>query len=91
MKGQINQYTCRECDRNIVTIDVDEGVTPFMLACRATDGCKGMMVSGMYRVDQTLKPQFEWYQPTPKKIKKLNPEMRDHCERGGLLIRRFGQ
>ena len=34
--GYKNIYTCPKCGGQTVTIDVDEGVTPFMLRCRAT-------------------------------------------------------
>ena len=53
MKERINQYTCRDCKESTVTVDVDEGVTPMFLACRATPDCKGTMASAMYRGNQT--------------------------------------
>lgn len=50
-----NAYWCRECKGYVVTIDVDEGVTPMFLACRVkgdptddANDCKGMMHSMMY-------------------------------------------
>ena len=34
--SKINVYVCQKCGGLTVTVDVDEGVTPFMLGCRAT-------------------------------------------------------
>ena len=85
-QGGINQYTCKGCGERIITIDKDEGTTPMQLACRATVGCGGSMVSSMYRVNQAMKPTHEWYKPAHK-IK--NPAMREHVKMGGLMIRRI--
>ena len=64
-KGKKNIYTCRKCCGHIVTVDVDDGVTPFMLKCRATEGCDGTMHSSLYRVfDQKMAAAFEWYRPS---------------------------
>lgn len=84
---RINQYRCKECGGTITTIDRDPGVTPFMLACRATGGCNGTMLSSTYRVAPGLTPDHEWYKPDS--LKGLSPGMRDHVERGGLLIRKI--
>lgn len=83
--GRINQYTCQTCGGEIVTIDRHEGVTPAMLACRATPGCEGSMWSHRYQVDKTLTPGWEWYMPEklPKGV------MREHVQMGGLLLRRI--
>lgn len=84
---RINQYTCTSCSGVITTIDRDHGVTPFMLACRATEGCHGTMHSHLYRVAPGLTPDHEWYKPTS--LKGLTAGMRDHVEMGGLLIRKI--
>lgn len=83
-KGRINQYTCEVCGGVITTIDRDEGTTPYMLRCRATHGCPGSARSAMYRVDQTLTPDHEWYRPDKPP---RDPAMRQHVELFGLLIR----
>jgi hypothetical protein len=82
---KINTYTCNACGKSIVTDEVDKGTTPMFLACRATEGCSGRMTSGMYQVDQSLTPTFEWYRP--RKLPR-NPAMRQHVEMGGLMIRK---
>lgn len=67
MKGDKNKYTCRVCGHTIFTLDVEDGVTPFMLACRSPTQCKGWMHSGYYRIDQTLVPDMSWYEWTDAK------------------------
>jgi hypothetical protein len=86
-----NVYTCRLCGGSIVTIDIDEGVTPFMIECKANEDCDGVMHSSFYSVDQSLEPEFEWYKPTsfdhyPSEYRK---DMIRHVEDGGLDIRRI--
>ncbi|MDO8476746.1 MAG: hypothetical protein Q7W02_11280 [Candidatus Rokubacteria bacterium] len=34
--GKVNVYVCPKCGRGTVTIDRDEGTTPFLLRCRAS-------------------------------------------------------
>lgn len=81
----INMYTCRFCGKQIITIDREDGVTPFMIPCQVRPMCPGNMMSHMYQVDQTLIPTHEWYQPTGKVSRKY----RQHVEMGGLLLRRI--
>lgn len=88
-QGKINIYVCDVCKGNMVTIDRDDGTTPFMTSCKAKYGCEGPMVSSMYRVDQTLRPTHEWYAPTV--LDHLRPAERQHVEMGGLLLRRVDQ
>jgi hypothetical protein len=86
--GKLNIYTCEKCRGHIVTVDRDEGTTPFMVGCRATEGCSGMMESSFYRVwDQRMAPQFEWYRPDATEVATLKLVARDHVQRGGLLLR----
>ena len=88
-RPRLNAYTCKECGEAIVTVDRDEGVTPMMLACRATEGCQGRSFSSFYRVDPTLTPTWEWYTPGKRELRRMSPEMRDHIERGGLALRKI--
>lgn len=92
--GKLNIYTCDHCRAFIVTRDVDEGVTPFMLpsakfcpnSCTA-DGYGPHMTSSFYRVwDQRMKESHQWYRPGPKDTVRQNEK--SHVEQGGLLIRR---
>lgn len=90
-----NVYTCPKCRGYTVTVDVDEGVTPFLLDCRASGreaDCDGMARSAMYpqgpRPAHIPEPAWEWFKPTGKAYKRLSPAMKDHVDRGGLDIRR---
>jgi hypothetical protein len=93
--GQENVYTCPDCGGYTVTIDVDDGVTPFLLGCRASGragDCKGMAQSAFYpkgpRPFHFPPPAWEWYRPTEEEFSRLNPGMKDHVRNGGLDIRR---
>ena len=92
--GRKNIYTCEKCGGITVTIDVDEGVTPFMLRCRASSNeadCDGYAQSSMYRVPQgpSPEPKWEWFRPTGIEYRKLSREMRDHVDKGGLDLRKI--
>lgn len=87
-QGKKNIYTCASCGEHVVTVDIHEGVTPFMIQCRSdkSPGCKGLMQSSMYRVfDQSMKPDFEWYKPSA--VEHVELASRDHVSQGGLLLR----
>lgn len=85
--GRVNIYACRECSHYIVTQDIDKGVTPAFMSC--TFCTTGTMQSSWYRVSQSLDPQYVWYRPDGKELKKLlkNPAMHDHIEGGGLIMK----
>jgi hypothetical protein len=100
-KGKKNIYTCEECGGETVTIDIDEGVTPFMLGCRVNGkfldvkgqqlfapGCRGMAQSEFYsQRAQDRTPEWEWFKPSIYELRKLTPAMKDHVLNGGLDIR----
>jgi hypothetical protein len=91
--GKLNIYVCDECRSHIVTRDVDQGVTPFMLPsyvycpkkCGGRDR-RVVMTSSFYRVwNQSMRADYEWYRPAPGE--KYDPAYREHVEKGGLIIR----
>lgn len=87
LQNPINRYECPQCGGFIVTIDRDEGVTPFMLRCRASKDCNGMMQSCFYQADQSIVPSWEWRKPTKTEYFQLDlATRRDHVDRGGLLL-----
>lgn len=47
-KGARNRYTCEKCGEHVITENTFDLVTPFMVGCRVTPGCDGMMTSGFY-------------------------------------------
>jgi hypothetical protein len=91
--GRKNGYSCQSCPARFVTIDVDEGVTPFMVSHAKFELgtlCTGMCHSHFYKIPQDLEPTHEWYlldMPTARKRYRREPAMVDHIERGGLLLR----
>lgn len=96
MRNKINVYICPVCHGNTVTIDRDEGVTPFLLDCRAsgeTGKCKGMAQSSFYQAFHPMpEPAWEWYKPTdPVELSKMSKAMLIHVAQGGLQIRRINK
>lgn len=89
-KGKKNIYKCDD-GHLTVTIDRDDGVTPFMTAC-PKDGCSLMARSHMYHEQcQVFEPSHEWYRPNAIQMAdEARPGVIDHVERGGLLLRRIG-
>lgn len=77
-----------------VTVDVAEGVTPFMIGCKNM-GCNGIAHSSFYpkapRPEHIPPPAWEWYAPNLKQAKKKEkkyPGTLAHVQNGGLLLRR---
>lgn len=90
---RINIYTCDTCGGKTVTVDIDDGVTPMMIDCRASGNegdCLGTAMSAMYRVrpGEAGEPQWEWYKPKELAMRALSPGMLEHVKMGGLLLRR---
>jgi hypothetical protein len=89
-----NIYTCPK-GHHTVTVDVDDGVTPFMLRCRQKDddgkhNCTEMARSHMYRltpIEQAMEPEYEWFKPLS--LKGLSREMKEHVKKGGLELRKI--
>lgn len=102
--GDINGWQCKGtktdldkggCGSVTYAIHVDEGVTPMFLACRATEGCRGMAVSLMYPDPPAPRSvleavAWEWFKPDAAALRKLrrkNPALAEHVDMGGLDIR----
>lgn len=83
-KGKFNRYTCGTCGRSIITVDADDGTTPFMIDCHATKGCGGEMRSSFYPDDIADPASHQWRKPTFKEFRKARPAMQQHYEMGGL-------
>ena len=92
-QGKVNVYVCPKCKGQTVTIDADDGTTPFMIKCRSVGGChEEMATSSFYQVDQNLIPSFEWYRPVGEQLDRIikqGGDMQEHVEKGGLLLRRI--
>lgn len=70
-----------------MTVNRDEGTTPFTVLCKVKAGCKGYMTSGFYRGDQSETPAYEWFRPSLEEAARQGPEMLEHVRLGGLDLR----
>lgn len=94
-----NIYQCQTCLGLICTVDRDQGVTPFMIDCKATADCRGPMQSSFYMAHSLLTATFEWFRPSADELAELcanltGPRVEeraaayvDHVRRGGLVLR----
>lgn len=91
--GKLNKYTCEKCGGTFTTIDLNDGVTPFMTRCRAEtdrfERCAGMAQSHFYRVHGEAWPEWGWYTPDAAWLERQDDGMKDHVSRGGLVLRRL--
>ena len=87
MRGEKNVYVCED-GHETVTLDRDEGTTPFMMRCRH-DGCTKTSQSKFYRVDQRLVATWEWYKPAADDPCMRDDAVREHVELGGLMPRKI--
>lgn len=89
MKNRKNVYICPACGHGFVSLDVDEGVTPFMSPCLA---CGQMAHSLCYKIPDALlgAPAVEWYRPDAEFLARATSATRGHVEMGGLISRRTG-
>lgn len=96
--AKFNHYICEKCKAVTITKHEHDGVTPFMLGCRATPGCKGMAQSTMYRgsQDEAQVPHVVWYRAeTPEELSaalapanlRARDWLREHHAKGGCLLR----
>lgn len=81
-----NLYRCA-CGWELVTIDIHVGTTWAMEECKA---CGGNAMSAWYSQKAVAgrEPSHEFYMPTPEEFAKLDPLEKDHCAKGGLLLRK---
>lgn len=56
-RDYLNTYVCEKCGHHVLTLDLEAGVTPFMILC---ERCDGTMTSRCYHQHQ---PNFLWYRP----------------------------
>lgn len=88
-KGKKNVYVCATCGHCTVTIDRDDGTTPFKTGC-TKEGCTGIATSRLYQVLEPLKPTHEWYRITDPSDRILkNPACKWHHDHGGLFLRKI--
>lgn len=85
---KFNGYKCDRCGYWWITVDRHPGVTPMFKAC---EGChEGRAVSmGYPSTPPPKQPTFEWYRPSQVEFGTLEPAIRDHVLKGGLMYRRI--
>ena len=74
--GKINVYICDECNEPHSTINLSNGVTPFMTSC---PHCRGTAVSQFYRIP-VLAVSHAWVRPAD-----LTRDYKPHIYNGGLI------
>lgn len=89
-KGMKNEYACA-AGHVTVTVDRDDGVTPFTIACPKCDAPGTRAQSRFYRVDQSQEPEYEWYRPESWELRGESRELRQHVKSGGLVLRKVPQ
>ena len=94
-----NHWVCESCGKSTIGVhrNGDEaGVTPFMMACRATRGCRGDALSRFYQVPEASRDEahVEWYVPDADELEAALVEQPEHAEwitdhvaNGGALMR----
>lgn len=86
MNRRLNIYTCPTCGFNLLSEDVDDGVTPFSMPC----SCGLNIFSHFYKVgqeEQSLPADIVWYKPNKDEIRKMSKSMREYIKNGGLQYR----
>ena len=72
-----------------VLFATDEGVTPFLVTCKTPD-CGRRAHSLCYSEQcQVFEATHEWFRPSLADMAYESASMRDHVERGGLVLRRI--
>jgi hypothetical protein len=93
--GAVNAYRC-PYGHVTVTVTTAEGVTPMFIPC-AEKPCKARGTSVGYNQEIIARlpdptPRWEWYRPQRAQLRRLRqhePYVYQHCESGGLLLRRI--
>lgn len=94
MKSPFNIYRCPR-GHETVTVDLDEGTTPFMIGCRSdADGqrCDLDAHSSFYQGYAGQTPTHGWYRPGlwhRLYLRLREPATYDYCKQGGLLLKRL--
>jgi hypothetical protein len=91
--ARLNGYVCQRPTKSkphiTLTVDVDRGVTPFMIACPV---CQFDAYSMCYprtgKIPCMEDVTHEWYAPDETEVQTLHPANLEHVKRGGLLMRK---
>lgn len=87
-QGKKNIYLCPKCGHGFVSLDVDEGTTPFTTKCLH---CGDMARSMFYRCPQEMlagvNPAIEWYHPSDAELATMSAGVQSHVATFGLISR----
>lgn len=84
-ENRTNNYECKSCQHITKTIDIDKGVTPFIIRCRK---CNSEAISNFYYDSKPSdKPELQFYRPTLEETYTLSTFAVDHVLKGGLLLK----
>lgn len=87
-RNRINVYICAY-GHQTVTLDADEGVTPFIIGCDRRNCGLDARSSFYHDSLQDREPTHEWYTPSEAEQRKLDRWTREHVQKGGLILRRI--
>lgn len=83
-----NCYLCPHCGHVTKTVDINSGISPFMMAC---EKCNQYARSSFYEdLAPEQGPTWEWYRPELHEFLyryKTSPQTREHILQGGLMVR----
>ncbi len=84
-----NMYVCRR-GHQVLSCDVDQGVTPMFIRCKRGRLCDAMGESQMYPAPESLTArhfpvELVWRKPTKDELRKARRDNYiDHFDKGGL-------
>lgn len=90
--GRKNIYVCDTCQYSFITIDLDNGIPPYMSSCQRPVACQGMAKSKFYTIDQGLPAEYGWYKPDKDELVLLEAIFsgtKSYVERGGLVLKKL--
>lgn len=83
--GKVNRYVCEQCRAVHGTINLNTGVTPFLIGCKSD--CGGMAQSSMYRLPAgETSCGWAWYRPIPDEFRRITVDEQEHILAGGLIL-----
>lgn len=86
MEGNKDKFKCHECGFSVITIERDDGITPYVLPC-LNKGCDSVMLSkfGKKAVVLGKSPDYELRFPTEDEYEKMSGKFREKVDNGYLL------
>lgn len=83
----VNAYICPQCKMATVTRNIEPGVTPLMIGCRATPVCDGMAISQFYRGFFGMAPvRWGWRHPTKAEFERADSSMQEYYAKGAMML-----